>query len=275
MTGPAEASDAVDRYLTLLEQVLTRSLVPDRYAPVGTKGTLKHVVGSVLARRRLSLVREVGYDPAARREGRDRPAGAETMVGLLRLQNVRHCIEEVLRDDVPGDLLEAGVWRGGTAIYMRAVLAAHGDAQRKVWLADSFRGLPKPDASKYPADAGDPHWTFEELAVSVDTVKENFRRYGLLDDRVEFLQGWFSETLSQAPVDRIAVLRLDGDMYASTMDTLEPLYPKVPPGGFVIVDDYGAVPACKQAVDDYRSAHGITEPIERIDWTGAYWRRQS
>ena len=195
------------------------------------------------------------------------------MVGHLRLANVRSCIERVLEDGVPGDLLEAGVWRGGVGIYMRAVLAAHDDPERLVWLADSFRGLPKPDADRYPADAGDRHWTMDELAIPVEQVKANFARFGLLDERVRFLEGWFSDTLPTAPVDRLAVLRLDGDMYESTMDTLVPLEPKVSSGGFVIVDDYGAVPACKKAVDDYRSDHGITAPIERIDWTGAFWRK--
>jgi O-methyltransferase len=195
------------------------------------------------------------------------------MVGHLRLANVRSCIERVIEDGVPGDLLEAGVWRGGVGIYMCAVLAARGDTERLVWLADSFRGLPKPDVDRYPADEGDRHWTMDELAIPVEQVKANFERFGLLDERVRFLEGWFSDTLPTAPVERLAVLRLDGDMYESTMDTLVPLEPKVSSGGFVIVDDYGAVPACKQAVDDYRAEHGITAPIERIDWTGAYWRK--
>jgi O-methyltransferase len=90
---------------------------------------------------------------------------------------------------------------------------------------------------------------------------------------VQFLKGWFKDTLPQAPIERLAVARLDGDMYESTMTAIEALYPKVQPGGFVIVDDYGAVPACKRAIEDYRARFGITEPIETIDWTGVYWRK--
>ena len=174
---------------------------------------------------------------------------------------------------MPGDLLVAGTWRGGEAIFMRAVLEVLGDPVRAVWVADSFKGLPPPDPDNYPADAGDTHHTFPELAVSLAEVKANFARYGMLDDRVRFLEGWFKDTLADAPIGRLAVLRCDGDMYESTMDTLRPLYPKVSPGGFVIVDDYGCVPACKQAVDDYRREHDITDPIETIDWTGVYWRK--
>ncbi len=95
----------------------------------------------------------------------------------------------------------------------------------------------------------------------------------MLDEGVRFLKGWFKDTLPSAEAEAYAVLRLDGDMYESTMDALNALYPKLSPGGFLIVDDYGAVPACRQAVEDYRAVHGIDEPIIEIDWTGAYWRK--
>jgi O-methyltransferase len=208
-----------------------------------------------------------------RLEGKDWPADAETMVGFRRLDQLTKCAVDVCEQGIPGDLLEAGVWRGGACILMRGVLAALGDESRKVWVADSFEGLPKPDIEKYPADANDPHWTFTQLAVGIDEVKNNFRRYDLLDDQVVFLQGWFSETLPTAPIDRLAVLRVDGDMYGSTMDVLSALYSKVSPGGYVIIDDYGAIKSCRQAVEDFRELHSIDSPIEWIDWTGVFWRR--
>jgi O-methyltransferase len=195
------------------------------------------------------------------------------MVGLKRLDNVQRCVEEVLRDGVPGDLIETGVWRGGTAIFMRAILAAHGDRVRRVWAADSFQGLPPPDPERYPSDAGDTFHTYPQLAISLEQVKENFRRYGLLDERVEFLVGWFKDTLPGSRTGPLAVARLDGDMYESTMDALVSLYPRLSPGGWLIVDDYGAVPACRQAVDDYRAGKGIREPLEEVDWTCVCWRR--
>jgi len=264
-------------YLDLLKKVLTRYVTgdglrawePPRDAPVRP---LFDVLLEKLADPRVQLVRRLPFDPAVREEGRDWPADAETMIGLRRLDNVQACVEQVLAEDVSGDMLEAGVWRGGAGILMRAVLEAHAVKDRCVWLADSFEGLPKPDTERYPADAGDRHWTRSELAVSREQVEDNFRRYGLLDDQVRFLQGWFEDTLPTAPLDTIAVLRLDGDMYGSTMVALEALYPKVPPGGFVIIDDYGDIDQCRQAVDDYRAANDITEPMERIDFTGVYWR---
>ncbi len=212
-------------------------------------------------------------DLAARAEGRDWPLEAETMVGWRRLDHLQQCITDVLQRRVPGDLIETGVWRGGTAIFMRGVLKAYGDTTRVVWAADSFQGLPEPDPRRYPADAGDRHWTAPELAVPLEVVQANFDRYGLLDAQVRFLVGWFSDTLPTAPIERLAVLRLDGDMYGSTMDGLRYLYPKVSVGGYVIVDDYGAVPGCRAAVDDFRAEHGITEELEWIDWTGVFWRR--
>ena len=109
--------------------------------------------------------------------------------------------------------------------------------------------------------------------MSLDQVKANFARYDLLDDRVQFLKGWFKDTLPHAPISRLAVMRLDGDLYESTMDALTALYPKLSPGGYVIIDDYGAINACRQAVHDFRNTHGIEDPIQEVDWTGAYWRR--
>ncbi len=195
------------------------------------------------------------------------------MVGMKRLDNLQYCITKVIEDNIPGDLIETGVWRGGATIFMRGVLKAYGVRDRTVFVADSFQGLPPPNPFKAPADAGDIHWTFGHLVVSMDEVKANFERYGLLDQQVCFLPGWFRDTLPDASIEKLAVMRLDGDMYESTMDALEALYTKLSPGGFVIVDDYGGIPACKSAVDDFRKSSHISEPIEAVDWTGIFWRK--
>ena len=144
-----------------------------------------------------------------------------------------------------------------------------------MWVADSFQGLPAPDAEAFPQDVGHDMSDVPALAVSAEQVRANFDRYGLLDDRVQFLEGWFRDTLPSAPIDQLAILRLDGDMYESTMDALEALYPKLSVGGYVIVDDYGAWPNCRQACTDYRERHGITDEIVSVDWTGVHWRRTS
>ena len=208
-----------------------------------------------------------------REGGRDWPRLAHTMIGVQRMNNLQFCVESVLKAGVPGDLIETGVWRGGACIFMRGILKAYGVSDRTVWVADSFAGLPPPNASKYPADAGDKHHTLAPLAVDQPAVQANFERYGLMDEQVRFLKGWFKDTLPNAPIQRLAVVRLDGDMYESTMDGLTCLYPKLSPGGYLIVDDYGALRRCRQAVGDYRQAQGITDPIQPIDGIGVFWQR--
>lgn len=267
---------AEERYLDLLERTLTRFafggdlrvVAPDRgsYAEYLFE-LVREELGDDVA-----LVRRTPFDPELRQVGKDWPADAETMIGVDRLANVRELATRALDADIPGDLVETGVWRGGAAIMMRAVLAARGVTDRRVWVADSFQGLPKPDAERYPLDAGDEHWRRPELAVSRAEVAANFARYGLLDDQVRFLEGWFADTLPTAPIDAIALLRADGDMYGSTMDTLTSLYDRVSPGGFVIIDDYGAIKACKAAVEDFRRDRGIDAPIHPVDWTGVWWQ---
>jgi hypothetical protein len=223
----------------------------------------------------LRVVRAIPFDPVKREEGLDWPAHAETMIGLKRLENLQTVVTDVVRRGVPGDLVETGAWRGGACIFMRGVLRALGDPSRCVWVCDSFQGLPPPDARRYPADAGDVHFSRAELAVSEEDVRANFARYGLLDDRVRFLSGWFRNTLPTAPIEQIAVLRLDGDMYESTWDALVNLYSKIVPGGYVVVDDYGGIAACQMAVADFRREQGIEDEIHGIDSSGVYWRRSA
>lgn len=218
--------------------------------------------------------RNLPFDARVRSEGRDWPASAHTMIGLKRLENLQFCVEDVLAREVPGDLIETGVWRGGAAIFMRAILKAHGVTDRVVWAADSFEGLPEPNAKDYPADAGLRFNEFKALAVPLEQVKENFARYGLLDGQVRFLKGWFRDTLPSAPLERLAVLRLDGDLYESTSDALNNLYPRLQTGGYVIVDDYNDIAACRQAVADYRDRHRITERVMPVDWSAVYWKKR-
>jgi O-methyltransferase len=213
-----------------------------------------------------------GADLAARAQGKDWPATAETMKGLFRMDDLHACLLDVLNRKVPGDFAEAGVWRGGTGIMMRAALKAYGDTRREVWLADSFEGCPLPDEVNYPADAGDPHSTYAELAVALDAVKKNFERYGLLDRQVNFVPGWYRDTLPHAPIKRLALLHLDCDMYESTMQALEGLYDKVSPGGYVVIDDFGAVAGCQKAVTDFRKQRGIETEWRQIDWTAVRWQ---
>jgi len=267
-------------YLELLKKTISFSLWPEPPVPIGAlndgrpawKRGLVAVAERLAGAVGLEIVRPARVTAAEREEGKNWPSYADTMIGLRRLDNLQFCIESVLRDGVPGDLIETGVWRGGACIFMRGVLRAHGDEDRRVWVADSFQGLPAPDAEKYPEDAGDVHYRHRFLAVSAEQVRRNFGRYGLLDGQVVFLEGWFKDTLPKADIAALSVLRLDGDMYESTMDALGALYPKLSPGGYCIIDDY-VLPNCQRAVHDYRAAQGITDPIIDIDQTGSYWRK--
>jgi O-methyltransferase len=161
------------------------------------------------------------------------------MIGRIRLRSLRECCEIVLRERVPGDLVETGIWRGGACIMMAAVLAAHEELTRTVWGFDSFQDLQPPDEAKYPEDRGDQLYRFPQLAVSVEEVVENFRRMGLWGLQVRLVKGWFNDTVPAAPIERIAVLRLDGDLYESTIHVLHGFYPRLSAGAFCIVDDYG------------------------------------
>lgn len=260
-------------YLHLLKRALTRyPLLPLERWMVFWLAGLDPAMTQAITRWAQAGPAETWFDPRLRALGLDWPAEAETMIGLSRLDNLEHCVVDVLRRRVPGDLAETGVWRGGASIFMRGALRAYGDTGRTVWVADSFQGLPKPDAASYPADEGSDLWAEPRLAISLDEVKRNFERYGLLDDHVRFVPGWFRETLPTAAIDQLAVLRLDGDMYESTIVALRSLYDKVARGGYVIVDDYGSVPPCRRAVDDFRNERGIEESLLPVDWTGVYWQ---
>jgi O-methyltransferase len=266
---PIEKADPKDLYLELMKTSLLGSVYPELDCIIWPSSyplrwLLRKIIPSnVHFSRRVS--------PHER--GHTWPSHAYTMVGPQRLDNIRFCIEDVISQGISGDFIETGVWRGGAAIYARAVMKANDVTDRMIWVADSFQGLPKPDAAKYPADSGDIHFLIPELAISLEQVQANFGAFNLLDNQVRFLKGWFKDTLPKAPIKKLAVIRLDGDLYESTIDALTNLYPKLSTGGYLIVDDYNAVPACKKAIHDYRDAQKIKSPIQEIDLAGVFWKK--
>ncbi len=204
------------------------------------------------------------------------PIGSpHTMCGADNIYQVEACVEDIFRENIPGDLMETGVWKGGMTVLMRGLLKAYNCHDRLVWVADSFSGLPQPDPKKNLKDAI--FWylmtPLEHLAIPFEYVEALFQRYDLLDDQVRFLPGWFKDTLPAAPIEKLALLRMDGDLYESTRDTLEHMYPKVSKGGYIIVDDYGIPAGCRDAVDEYRRARGIAEPIQKINDVSVFWRK--
>lgn len=195
---------------------------------------------------------------------------AHTIIGMHRLNQLQEAVETVLRENIPGDLIETGVLRGGACIFMRAILKAYGISDRTVWVADSFKGFPPRQKQPGQLDAEN----YNQWAAPRDEVEENFKRYQLFDEQVKIIEGWFSETLPLAPIDQLAVLRLDGDIYDSTLPVLEALYPKLSPGGYLIVDDYFAFDECRLAVREYRQRYGINTPVIRVDPVCIYWRKE-
>ena len=260
-TAPTTAlSAAAALYLDLLKKSLTNTIFeaqpnPDEeYAPRYVEGFIRHYMRG----------------PAV------------SMLPLARLENLQYCVVDAIVRNVPGDLIETGVWRGGATIFMRGVLKALGITDRDVWVADSFEGLPVPDAEKFPVEAKTHRGpmmnkAYGHFAVDLEEVRRNFRAYELLDRQVRFLKGWFKDTLPTAPIDRIAVMRLDGDYYQSTMDGLVNLYDKLSIGGYAIIDDYGedTWTYCRKAVDDFRAERRIVDRMIRVDTKCYYWQRTS
>lgn len=249
--SPPAPAPAMEAYVDLMVRAITNTIYEDPPLPTWGQRT---------------------FDKNTRDVGRDWPSLAHSMVGERRLRLTAALLRAVLADDIPGDVIETGIWRGGTCILMRGILKAAGDPTRMVYCADSFDGLPPPDLERYPQDGSQNWHVYRELAVPRAEVERNFSRYGLLDDRVVMVEGLFKHTLPALRHRRFALIRLDGDMYESTMDALDALYDTVPAGGFVVIDDY-EIPVCRQAVTDFRARRGILDPLVRTDWTGVWWRK--
>jgi O-methyltransferase len=240
----------------------------------------------------------VPFDRDKRLAGLDWRSQAHTQIGMRRLDNLHALVTKVLVTETQGDLIETVVWRGGSTILMRGILRAHGITDRAVWVADSFEGFPTTEEQGASArsfsspelaavrgyfqgalEASEPalRTSLDHMmqGASLEDVRDRFDRYGLLDDQVKFLRGWFRDTLPSAPIERLALLRLDGDLYDSTYDALDALYPRLSVGGYTIVDDYGWVEECRRAVHDYLDAHRIQVAVHRVDDEAVYWQKQS
>ena len=209
--------------------------------------------------RRLEQARRAGELPTANGDAHN--ALALTQVGRTRLDHLERCLDTIGEAAVVGDLVDCGTGRGGTAIFLAAYLAGHGISGRRLWVADRFGG-------GAPPDEDGPAW----FAPDLNTVRDGFERFRLLDDRLRFLQGAPSETLGTAPIEDIALLRIDRQDPGEVTAILEAVYDKVRPGGFVVIDDYGSA-ECAAAVDAFRNERGIQAELERIDWSGSCWRK--
>ena len=271
------------RYLDLLKRTLVNLVYADDALRLDTalSGTLP---AEQLARQR--LLRDVRYERADAyaqlvatklEGGLDGFWGARlahTMIGLDGLANLERCAHRVFADGVAGDFLEAGVCHGGASIFLRALQVAYGEEDRVTWLADSFEGVPPPTHDvdrEHELDLTEERVPW--MAAGTQAVRDNFETYGLFSDRVRFLPGLFADTLPGAPVERLAILRIDGDLYSSTRETLDALYDRVSDGGYVIVDDYGCLEPCRIAVDEFLAERGLEVELDQVDWTRVCWRK--
>jgi hypothetical protein len=250
-------SDLRSRYLDLLEKSLRNAIYGE----------------SQFEMRLLGIFQRLRHPYVTRHGALRWPARAHTMLNAKRLRHLRQLVERTIQEEISGDYIETGVWRGGACIMMKGVLTAYGIRDRRVYCADTYAGLPRPDA-KHPADRRDRLHTFRELAVSEETVRQNFAMYDLLDDQVVFLKGLFADTLPQLSNNNFALMRLDGDMYGSTISALNNLYDRLSSRGFVIIDDYGALPHCSKAVHDFIDQRRLRVKIQPVDHSCVWWQKE-
>ena len=218
------------------------------------------------------LLSVVNFNQSNRVRGLDWTYLGSTMTGLERINNVQKLISQVVQDNVPGDYLEAGVWRGGSSVFARGVLRALNQGQRKSYVCDSFRGLPPGNKQLHPHDTNWDNTPY--LEVSEMDVATSFREASLLDENVIFVKGFFNDSLKPLAqkVGSMAILRLDSDLYESTVDILYHFYDKLSVGGYVIVDDWDGFPS-KVACEDFLAVHKVEPEFVRIDEISVYWQK--
>ena len=272
------------KYLELIKKSIIAEFYPFTYLGVdhptsnSLKRIIKKVILSLLSKKGLSIKKDITSDDFE--NGSKRSSLSFSMVGKKRLNNVHELIDKIYKNKIEGDFLEAGIWRGGVVIFMKACLFAYNDSSRKIWGIDSFKGFPSLDLKNFPEDSIFEKilnkWNRQEMIVSKKEVIDNIKKFDLFDKQIELLEGWFSDILyNDNEIKKLSLCRIDGDLYQSTYEALVGLYPKISSGGYVIIDDYGLPSgACKKAVDRFRKENNINSELVKIDWVGVYWKKE-
>ena len=269
-------------YLNLLSKIL-RNTICEVNAPTPTPlemSEIEEILDSLLKEgidlniSKDNLVAALQYTKKSR--------NIHTYVSEKSLDNIKSCVDLIEKDCVPGDLIDCGVLRGGTSIYMAGILKSYGIKNRNLIVADSFEGLPPPCIEDgvfsnefwYRFSKNLPMY-FLDCYCDIEQVKNNFKLYGLLSEQVIFKKGWFSKTLDPKYFkNNLSLIRIDADWYQSTLDVLESCYPKLSKGGIVIIDDYKLV-GCRKAVDEFRISNKIFDEIKFADKdAGVIWWRK-
>jgi O-methyltransferase len=206
-----------------------------------------------------------------------------TMTSAARLVSVIDAVRDCVRRGIDGDFAECGVWRGGSVLAMILTLQDLGRADRDVHLFDTFEGMTAPTAHDVsPIDgsavetwanaerAGERAWAgyFPPELVGLEPVSATLLGTGYPAERLHFVAGPVELTIPDRAPDRLALLRLDTDWYESTRHELLHLYPRLAPGGVLIIDDYGHWEGCRRAVDEYFRAEPSPPILRAIDYTG-------
>jgi len=247
------------------------SEVRDNHIELTKNALTGDVIETPAARSKGRGYEELPYDAEKRYGGKDWPLYGYTMIGKKRLDNLHNILVSVVDRSIDGDFIECGVWRGGASIFARIVLDLYHQCHRTVYVADSFAGLPPSKSTLDPI----PFDNQPFLEVPLDKVKHHFKKFNLNpDENVQFIKGFFSESLPlwKSKIAKLAVLRLDGDMYESCADIMANLYEKVSVGGYVIVDDWFGFP-CKDAVESFFRHHSQQISVDDVDGTSVYFMK--
>lgn len=241
----------------------------------------------------INLARRVGRDVAPQAAPAARPAGftdqdceiisaceAYTLTGPERLFNLIEAVRHVERHGISGDIVECGVWRGGSMMAVAMTLLRLGNSNRHLHLLDTFEGMPAPDHDRDVSLQGKsavPEWEGQKNAdgtgstwcyASLDEVRAALDSTGYPSSQLHFVKGLVEDTLPEAAPERISILRLDTDFYESTRHELNHLFPLLEHGGVLILDDYDYWGGARQAVDEYLAEHEIRLLLGRIGGGG-------
>lgn len=198
-----------------------------------------------------------------------------TLTGLERRASLIGAVDHLVRHRIAGDIVECGVWRGGSMMAVALALMARGDTSRELFLYDTFEGMSEPGAADRSHDGSS---AAEQLArtargqgvwceAGLDDVQANLWSTGYPRERIHFVPGKVEDTIPGTLPERIALLRLDTDWYESTRHELQHLYPRLSSRGVLLIDDYGHWQGARQAVDEYFAGSGAELYLHRVDYT--------
>jgi O-methyltransferase len=266
-------------YIDLLKSALMGCLENTCYNEVGAgkKSGIKKAFQTILKfliPKNTKLIRLSQGSKEERQMRSDSTFNAYTLVGYKRLQFLEESVKEIAHKKIDGDILEAGLWRGGASIFIKKMMDIVG-LNNQLYCADSFEGMPKPKLKTDLDSLNGDYSKIDFYTVGLEKVIENFKNFNALDSQVHFVKGWFSETmpLLREKIKKISLLRVDCDLYESTLDVLVNMYDKVSEGGFVYIDDYYGWEGCRKAVDEFRLARSIDQALVTVDRDSVYWNK--